>query len=125
MREIDTDAVIGPDLPLSKAIVHGDTVYVSGQTPRDPDRGGEPVEGDIREQTAQVLENASAILDAAGSSLDDVVKSTVFVTDMGNFAAVNEVYGDYMSEPYPARSAIEVADLAADFEVEIEFIAAL
>lgn len=111
-------------LPISQAIKHGDTVYVAGQTGGDPETG-EVVEGGVAEQTRQTLENISAILEAAGTSLDNVVKATVFIEDMDDFGEVNEVYAEYMSEPYPARSAVEVSDLAIDFEVEIEVIAAL
>lgn len=112
------------DLPISQAVVHGDTVYVSGQTGVDPETG-EKVDGGVAAETRQTLQNVGAILEAAGSSFDDVIKATVFVADMDHFDAVNGVYEEFVTEPYPARSAIEAGDLAADFAVEIEVIAAL
>lgn len=122
MEEIttaDAPASIGP---YSQGIRDGETIYVSGQGPIDPDTG-EIVSGDIQAQTARTLENVGAVLQAAGSSLDGVVKATVFVTDMDTYDAVNEVYDEYMSAPFPARSAVEVADLPVDIGVEIEVIA--
>jgi 2-iminobutanoate/2-iminopropanoate deaminase len=122
MEEIVTDDApqsIGPYSQGIKSDVH---VFVSGQGPVDPETG-EVVSEDISEQTAQTLENIGAVLSAAGSSLDQVVKTNVFVTDMDNYDAVNEVYGDYMSAPFPARSAVEVADLPIDIGVEIEAVA--
>jgi 2-iminobutanoate/2-iminopropanoate deaminase len=122
MEEITTDDAPGALGPYSQGIRDGDTVYVSGQGPVDPETR-EVVEGDIQDETEQTLENVGAVLEAAGLGLEDVVKATVFVTDMDNYEAVNEVYGEYMSEPYPARSAVEVADLPIDIGVEIEVIA--
>ena len=122
MEEIhtgDAPAAIGP---YSQGIVHDDRIFVSGQGPIDPD-SGDIVGEDIREETERTLENVAAVLAAADSSLDDVVKSTVFVTDMSNYDAVNEVYAEYMSDPFPAQSAVEVADLPVDIGVEIEVIA--
>lgn len=110
--------------PYSQAVIHGDTVYVSGQGPADPDSREVEVDS-IEEQTAQTLENIGAILEEAGSSLADVIKANVYVTDMDNYDAVNEVYADYMSDPYPARCAVEVADLPIDIGVEIEVVAAV
>jgi 2-iminobutanoate/2-iminopropanoate deaminase len=124
MREISTDDAPGAIGPYSQGIVDGETVYVSGQGPVDPG-SGEIVGEDVGEQTEQTLENVGAILEAAGSSLDDVVKATVFVTDMDDYEAVNEVYGEYMSDPYPARSAVQVVELPIDIDVEIEAIATL
>jgi len=124
MREVSTDDAPGSIGPYSQGIIDGDTVYVSGQGPADPDSREVEVE-DIQAQTEQTLENVSAVLEAAGTSLDNVVKATVFVTDMDNYDQVNEVYGEYMSDPYPARSAVEVADLPIDIGVEIEVIATL
>ena len=122
MEEIhtgDAPAAIGP---YSQGIVDGDRIFVSGQGPIDPD-SGDIVGETIREETERTLENVAAVLAAADSSPDDVVKSTVFVTDMSNYDAVNEVYAEYMSDPFPARSAVEVADLPVDIGVEIEVIA--
>jgi 2-iminobutanoate/2-iminopropanoate deaminase len=122
MEEITTDDAPGALGPYSQGIRDGDTVYVSGQGPVDPETR-EIVEGDIQDETEQTLGNVGAVLEAAGLGLEDVVKATVFVTDMDDYEAVNEVYGEYMSEPYPARSAVEVADLPIDIGVEIEVIA--
>jgi len=124
MKEIHTDDAPASIGPYSQGIVDGSTVYVSGQGPVDPETN-EIVGSDVREQTAQTLENAAAILEAGGSSLDDVVKSTVFVRDMADYDAVNDVYGDYLSDPYPARSAVQVVDLPIDIDVEIEVIATM
>lgn len=124
MEEIHTDDAPEPIGPYSQAVQDGDTVYVSGQGPADPDSREIEVAG-IREQTAQVLENAAAILEAAGTSLDQVVKATVYLDDMADYEAVNAVYGEYFDAPYPARAAIEVADLPVAAGVEIEFVASL
>ncbi|WP_224337533.1 Rid family detoxifying hydrolase [Haloprofundus halobius] len=122
MEEIHTDEAPASIGPFSQAIRDGDRIFVSGQGPVDPD-SGDVVSDDIGEQTAQTLDNVAAVLEAGGSSLDSVVKATVFVTDMANYDAVNEVYGEYMSDPYPARSAVEVAALPIDIGVEIEVVA--
>ncbi|WP_231188216.1 RidA family protein [Haladaptatus sp. DYF46] len=122
MEEISTDDAPASIGPYSQGIKDGDRIYVSGQGPVDP-KSGDIVGDDIRTQTERTLENVAAVLEAAGSSLDDVVKATVFVRDMDDYADINEVYGDYMTEPFPARSAVEVADLPIDIGVEIEVIA--
>lgn len=122
MREISTDGAPDSMGPYSQGIEAGGLLFVSGQGAADPETR-EVVSDDVREQAAQVLENVSAILDAAGSSIDDVVKATVFLTDMDDYEVVNEVYADYMSRPFPARSAVQVGDLPADIGVEIEVIA--
>ena len=108
--------------PYSVAIEPGDFVFVSGQIPLDA-ATGKLVEGDISAQAKQSLENLKTILDAAGLSFAHVVKTTIFLTSMGDFAAVNEVYKTYVSEPYPARSTIAVAALPMGAKVEIEMIA--
>ena len=109
----DAPASIGPFL---QAIRDGDRVYVSGQGPVDPETG-EVVSDDVREQTERTLENVDAVLAAADLSLADVVKATVFLTDMENYDAVSEVYGEYISDLYPARSAVEVSELPIEIEV--------
>lgn len=124
MNEISTEDAPASIGPYSQGVVDGNRAYVSGQGPVDPD-SGEVVSEEVREQTARVLENVDAVLEAADASLHDVVKTTVFVTDMENYDAVNEVYDEYMSAPYPARSAVEVADLPIDIAVEIEAVASL
>lgn len=122
MEEIHTDAAPASIGPFSQAIRDGHRIFVSGQGPIDPE-SGDVVSDDIGEQTGQTLDNVAAVLKAGGSSLDSVVKTTVFVTAMANYDAINEVYGEYMSNPYPARSAVEVADLPVDIGVEIEVVA--
>ena len=108
--------------PYSVAIESGDIVFVSGQIPLDSGTG-KLVEGDIAAQARQSLENLKTILAAAGLSFAHVVKTTIFLTDMGDFAAVNEVYKAYVGEPYPARSTIAVAALPMGAKVEIEMTA--
>lgn len=112
-------AAIGP---YSQAIQAGNTIYVSGQIPFVPETMT-LVSEDIKEQTKQALENVKAILEAAGSSLNDIVKASVFVKDINDFAAINEVYGTYFNENKPARALVEVARLPRDVKIEIEVIA--
>ncbi len=109
--------------PYSAAIESGELVFVSGQIPLDP-IAGKLVDGDIAAQTRQSLENLKTILAAAGLTFAHVVKTTIFLTSMGDFAAVNDVYKSYMAEPYPARSTVAVAALPMGAKVEIEMIAA-
>ena len=114
-------AAIGP---YSQAIDSGaGIIFVSGQLPIDPATGAFP-EGGVKEQTRQSLTNAKAILEAAGLGLANVVKTTVFLADMGDFAAMNEVYAEFFSEPFPARSAVAVKTLPKNALVEVECIAA-
>jgi 2-iminobutanoate/2-iminopropanoate deaminase len=108
--------------PYSQAIVHNGMAYLSGQIPLDP-ASGQVVEGDIAAQTARVLENLKAVLEACGSGLGSVVKTTVYIKDMGEFARMNEVYAKYFSENPPARSTVEAARLPRDVRVEIDAIA--
>ncbi|WP_136591269.1 RidA family protein [Salinigranum halophilum] len=122
MRERHTEDAPQSIGPFSQAIEDGNRIYVSGQGPIDP-ASGERIEGDVAAQTARTLANVDAILQAAGCSLDDVVKTTVFVRDMDDYDAVNELYGEYFSEPYPARSAVEIVRLPVDIDVEVEAIA--
>ena len=112
-------AAIGP---YSQAIKAGGIVFASGQIPIDP-KTGEFVAGGIGEQTERVLKNLAAVLEAAGSSLDQVVKTTVFLADMKDFAAMNEVYGRFFSGVTPARATVAAAGLPRDARVEIEAIA--
>jgi 2-iminobutanoate/2-iminopropanoate deaminase len=107
--------------PYSQAIRANGFVFLSGQIPFDP-ATGQLIEGDVAAQTARVLENVKAIAEAAGSSLDKAVKATVFLKDMNDFAAMNEVYGKYFAHNPPARSTVEVARLPRDARVEIELI---
>ena len=108
--------------PYSQAIVHNGMAYLSGQIPLDP-ATVQVIEGDIGAQTERVLENLAAVLAACGSSLGKVVKTTVFLKDMGEFAAMNAVYARYFATNPPARSTVEVARLPRDVRVEIECIA--
>jgi 2-iminobutanoate/2-iminopropanoate deaminase len=108
--------------PYSAAIDAGDFVFVSGQIPLDS-ATGKLIEGDIAAQARKSLENLKTILEAAGLSFADVVKTTIFLTSMGDFAAVNEVYKTYVAEPYPARSTIAVAALPMGARIEIEMTA--
>ncbi len=110
--------------PYSQAVVAGGMVYASGQIPINP-ATGQIVEGGTAVQTERILENLKAVLEASGSSLAQVVKTTVFLKDMNDFAAMNEVYGRYFADQAPARSTIEVARLPRDVRVEIDVIAAV
>jgi len=107
--------------PYSPAVDAGELVYFSGQIPVDST--GKIIDGDIKEQTAQCFKNLSNVLATASVTSDDVVKTTVYLTDMADYAAVNEVYGEYFNAPYPARTAIAVAALPLDAKVEIEVVA--
>lgn len=108
--------------PYSPAVEAGDLVYFSGQIPIDS-KTGKIVEGDVRVQTLQCLKNLSSVLDAAGVTADDIVKTTVYLIDMNDYAVVNEIYGEYFNSPYPARTAIAVAALPLGSKVEIEVVA--
>jgi 2-iminobutanoate/2-iminopropanoate deaminase len=112
-------AAIGP---YSQAIRSGDLIFVSGQIPIDP-ATGKTVEGDIAAQTDQVLKNLAAILESAGSKLEKVLKTTVFLRDLGDFARMNEVYARFFSQNPPARATVEVSRLPRDVAVEIELVA--
>jgi 2-iminobutanoate/2-iminopropanoate deaminase len=119
---ISTDKAPGAIGPYSQAIKVGDLVFCSGQIPIDPVTG-EFVSQDVAEQTKQVLKNLSAVLEAAGSGLGKVVKTTVFLADMGDFAAMNGVYAEFFSENKPARATVQAARLPRDARVEIDCIA--
>jgi 2-iminobutanoate/2-iminopropanoate deaminase len=112
-------AAIGP---YSSALRTGNLLFVSGQVPLDP-ATGEMIAGDIAAQARRVLDNVGALLNAAGLSFADVVRTTVFLADMNDFAAVNDVYRGYFSVPYPARSTVQVARLPRDARIEIDAIA--
>lgn len=108
--------------PYSQAVRAGDTLYLSGQTPLDP-ATGKLVEGDIAAQARRVFENLKAVLAAADASFEQVVRVGIYLTDLGNFAAVNDVMKQYFREPFPARSTIGVASLPLGAQVEIDMIA--
>lgn len=117
----DAPAAVGP---YSQAVVAGGLIFVSGQLPIDPATGAFPSE-DIKELTRQSMKNLSAILKKAGTSMDKVVKTTIYLKNLADFAAVNEVYASFFNGSYPARSCFEVAALPKGAKVEIEAIAAL
>ncbi len=112
-------AAIGP---YSQALIAGSFIYTSGQVPIIPETG-EIVKGDIAQQTKQVMENLKAVLEAAGSDLGSVIKTTVFIKNMNDFQTVNSIYNEYFKKPFPARSCVEVARLPKDVGIEIEVIA--
>jgi len=118
---IKTSKAPGAVGPYSQGIRAGDLIFVSGQLPANAE--GVLVIDDIAAATRHSLENVRAVLSAAGAQMSDVVKATVFLTNMGDFSAMNEVYGEFFSEPFPARACIEVAALPKGAKVEIEVIA--
>ena len=122
---IHTDKAPAAIGPYSQAIKAGNTIYVSGQIPIDPETGSVIYgkAGNVADQTNQAIKNLKAVLEAAGHALEDVVKTTVFITDMANFAAVNKVYERYFDKDCPARSCIAVKSLPKDALVEIEAVA--
>lgn len=122
MKQISTTAAPGAIGPYSQAIEVNGFVFASGQLPIDPSTGAFP-EGGVKEQTRQSLANAKAILEAAGTGLKKVVKTTVFLADMNDFAAINEVYAEFFEAPFPARSAIAVKTLPKNALVEVECVA--
>jgi 2-iminobutanoate/2-iminopropanoate deaminase len=123
IQKILTDKAPAPIGPYSQAIlVDGKFLFTAGQGPMDP-KTGKIVEGDIKAQTRQTLKNIEAILVAGGASLSSVIKTTVFLKDMNEFAAMNEVYAEFLGTAAPARSTVEAARLPRDIHVEIEAIA--
>lgn len=124
MQAIHTEKAPKAIGPYSQAIKVGNLVFASGQVPIVP-ATGEFVEGGIQEQTRQAVTNAQAILEEAGTSLKNVVKTTVYLSDMANFAAMNEIYAEFFTQPYPARSAVAVKALPKGALVEVECIAEL
>jgi len=108
--------------PYSQAVRAGSTIFCSGQIPLDP-KTGQIVAGDISAQTKRVLENIAAVLRAEGLSFQDIVKATIFLTDLGDFQIVNEIYGSYFTDQPPARSTVQVAALPKGASIEIEVIA--
>ena len=117
----DAPAAIGT---YSQAVRVGNTIWISGQIPLDP-RTKELVTGDMEAQTRRVFDNLKAVVVAAGATFDDVVKATVFLTDLSHFALVNKVMAEYFREPFPARAAVGVASLPRGAQVEVECIVAL
>lgn len=120
---ISTENAPGAIGPYSQAVKKDKFIFVSGQLPVNPQT--DKISEDIKEQTTQSLNNVKEVLEAAGASLGDVVKTTVFLTDLSNFSVVNEIYGEFFTGSYPARSCVEVSKLPKDVGVEIEVIAIL
>jgi 2-iminobutanoate/2-iminopropanoate deaminase len=121
------EAVSSPEAPkaigpYSQAVRAGQLLFLSGQVPLDP-ATGQIVAGDIETQTRRVFDNLAAVLKAGGRSFSDVVRTTVYLADMNDFTAVNDVYGTYFSAPYPARATVQVARLPKDARIEIDLIA--
>ncbi len=122
LEAVTTDQAPAPVGPYSQAVVAGGMVFCSGQIPIDP-RTGSLSTGSVEEQARLVLQNLAAVLTASGSSLSRVVKTTIFLKDMGEFAKVNAIYAEFFREPFPARATVEVARLPKDVRVEIDAIA--
>lgn len=123
VKQIKTDKAPAAIGPYSQAIISGNTVYCSGQIPINPETGEIP-EG-VANQAHQVFKNIKNLLEAAGTSIDKVIKTSVFIKDMNDFAEINAIYAEYFTEPYPARSCVEVARLPKDVLLETEVIAEL
>lgn len=121
MKKVHTTEAPAAIGPYSQGIVYNNLFFSSGQIPLTKE--GEMIDGDVKEQTHQIFSNLKAVLNEAGSSLEQVIKATVFIKDMNEFADINEVYGQYFSDHKPARSCVEVARLPKDAKVEIEVIA--
>ena len=125
MKELITAAGAAKAIgPYSPAVKVGNMLFLSGSIPLDP-TSGQLVDGGIKEQTTRVMENIKALLAAAGADFRHVVRTTVFMIDLGEFAAMNEIYASYFAAPYPARSTVQVAKLPRDVRVEIDVIAVL
>jgi 2-iminobutanoate/2-iminopropanoate deaminase len=120
--EILTNEIAQPVGPFSAAVATGQFLYLSGQVAQDPS-SGKLVAGGVAEQTEQIFKNAAAILRAAGKDLSHVVKVTVFLTDIGEFAKINEIYGRHFDKPYPARTTVAVVALPLGAQVELDMIA--
>ncbi len=124
VQEIHTEGAPEAIGPYSQAILVGSTLYLAGQIALDPTTGEMVGDGEIAAETHRVMQNLGAVLEAGGFTFDDVVQSQVFLADLEDFQAMNEVYGEYLSPPYPARATVEVAALHRDARVEIQFVAA-
>jgi 2-iminobutanoate/2-iminopropanoate deaminase len=123
LKKVETKQAPQAIGPYSQAMVSGNLVFTSGQIPLTP--AGDLVDGGIETQTRQVLENVKAVLEAAGSDLNHVIKTTLFIKDMNQFQKINEVYAEYFSDHQPARSCVEVARLPKDVLIEMEVVALL
>lgn len=124
-KEAITSPTAAPAIgPYSPAVRAGSLLFISGQIPLDP-ATGQLIDGDIRAQTTRVLDNLRELLVAAGADTSDVVRTTIFLADLGDFATVNEIYATYFQQPYPARATVQVARLPRDVRIEIDAIAHL
>lgn len=123
-KEIATNKAPAAIGPYSQAVLIGNTLYTSGQIPIDPATGA-LVQGGIKEQGTRVFENLKAVLEQAGTDFSKVVKVNVFITDLNDFAALNELYATYFDKPYPARSCVQVSGLPKGALVEIEMVASV
>ncbi len=123
-KEVKTSNAPGAIGPYSQAVIAGGLLFVSGQIPIIPE-SGELVTGSSADQARRVLENLRAVVEAGGVSMRDIVKTTIYLTDLSDFAAVNEVYGEFFTEPYPARATVEVSSLPNGVAVEIDAVACL
>ena len=123
MKQISTDKAPAAIGPYSQAIKSGNMLFCSGQIPVDPETGIIP--DGVKAQAEQALTNVKNLIAAAGSSIDNVIKTTVFIKDMNDFAVINEIYAKYFTEPFPARSCVEVARLPKDVLLEVEAIVEL
>lgn len=121
---VQTDNAPGAIGPYSQAMKVGNLVYTAGQIPLDP-ATGQLVDGDVTAQSERVMQNVAAILEASGTSMSNIIKTTCFLTDLANFAAFNDVYAKHMGENRPARTTIQVAGLPAGAQVEVEVVAEL
>ncbi len=119
---IETDKAPAPIGPYNQAVVANGVLYVSGQIPLDP-ANGELISGSIEAETQQVMKNLEAILEAANTNFSEIVKCSIFISDMGQFGKINEVYGSYFGEDAPARETVEVSQLPKGVNVEISCIA--
>jgi len=124
VKEVKTSNAPGAIGPYSQAIIAGGLMFVSGQIPIIPETG-ELVTGTSADQVRRVLLNLKAVVEGGGGSMRDVVKTTVYLTELSDFAAVNEVYGEFFTEPYPARATVEVSALPKGVDVEIDAVACL
>lgn len=123
-QTINTDRAPAAIGPYSQAVVAAGMLYVSGQIPLAPESGA-VVEGGIAPQTKQVLENLKSVVEAAGAEMKNIVKVTIYIIDMKQFSVVNEIYGSYFTEPYPARACVQVVELPKGVEVEMDAIVQL
>ena len=121
VEQLQSDTVLDDQAPYSQGIIHGDTIRLAGQVPDN--RDGEIVGNDIETQTRQAVENVEALLSEAGSSLESVVSVTAYLTDIDDFEAFNDVYGELFPDPKPARTTVAVAGLAVDARLELQVTA--